>query len=164
MNVVNEKPRNAEKRKVFHYDFTVKFYPETDETKVLFQVTSHSAGYDLYAAEATNILPKSHGIVSLDWRWAIPKGFYGKIFSRSGLFLNHLITAEAGVIDSGFREIVKVLLFNHSEEFFSVKIGNRIAQVVFMEKFDVNFDMEKCPEMLDKSVRNEGSFGSTGTN
>ena len=127
-------------------------------------MTSHSAGYDLYAAEATNILPKSHGIVSLDWRWAIPKGFYGKIFSRSGLFLNYLITAEAGVIDSGFREIVKVLLFNHSEEVFSVKIGNRIAQVVFMEKFDVNFDMVKCPEMLDKSVRNEGSFGSTGTN
>ena len=164
MNAVNEKPQNAEKRKVFHYDFTVKFYPETDETKVLFQVTSHSAGYDLYAAEATNILPKSHGIVSLDWRWAIPKGFYGKIFSRSGLFLNHLITAEAGVFDSGFREIVKVLLFNHSEEVFSVKIGNRIAQVVFMEKFDVNFDMVKCPETLNKSVRNEGGFGSTGKN
>ena len=127
-------------------------------------MTSHSAGYDLYAAEATNILPKSHGIVSLDLRWATPKVFYGKMFSRSGLFLNHVITSEAGVIDSGFREIVKVLLFNHSEEVFSVKIGNRIAQVVFMEKFDVNFDMVKCPEMLDKSVRNEGSFGSTGTN
>ena len=135
MDVVNAKPRNAEKMKVFHYDFTVKFYPETDEAKAPFQTTSDSAGYDLYAVEATNMLPKSHGIVSLDLRWAIPKGFYGKIFSRSGLFLNHLITAEAGVFDSGFREIVKVLLFNHSEEVFSVKIGERIAQVVFMEKF-----------------------------
>ena len=132
--------------------------------KCPFEATSDSAGYDLQAAEATNMLPKSHGIVSFDLRWAIPKGFYGKISSRSGLFLNHLITAEAGVIDSGYRGIVKVLLFNHSEEVFSVKIGNRIAQVVFMEKFDVNFDMVKCPEMLDKSVRNEGSFGSTGTN
>ena len=120
MDVVNEKPQNAEKMKVFHYDFTVKFYPETDEAKVPFQTTSDSAGYDLYAVEATNMLPKSHGIVSLDLRWAIPKGFYGKIFSRSGLFLNHLITAEAGVIDSGYRGIVNVLLFNHSEEVFSV--------------------------------------------
>ena len=110
------------------------------------------------------MLPKSHGIVSLDLRWAILKGFYGKIFSRSGLFLNHLITAEAGVIDSGYRGTVKVLLFNHSEEVFSVKIGDRITQVVFMEKFDVNFDMVQCPEMFDKSVRNEGGFGSTGTN
>ena len=164
MDVVNEKPRNAEKMKVFHYDFTVKFYPETDEAKVPFQTTSDSAGYDLYAVEATNMLPKSHGIVSLDLRWAIPKGFYGKIFSRSGLFLNHLITAEAGVIDSGYRGIVNVLLFNHSEEVFSVKIGDRVAQVVFMEKFDINFDMVKCPEMFDKSVRNEGGFGSIGTN
>ena len=158
-----KKPEMRKKWKCFHY-FTIKFYPETDEAKVPFQATSDSAGYDLYAFEATNMLPKSHGIVSLDLRWAILKGFYGKIFSRSGLFLNHLITAEAGVIDSGYRGTVKVLLFNHSEEVFSVKIGDRITQVVFMEKFDVNFDMVQCPEMFDKSVRNEGGFGSTGTN
>ena len=78
--------------------------------------------------------------------------------------MKHLITAEAGVVDSGYRGIVKVLLFNHSEEVFSVKIGDRIAHVVFMEKSDVNFQMVRSREMLDKSVRNEGGFGSTGTN
>ena len=45
-----------------------------------------------------------------------------------------------------------------------MKIGDRIAHVVFMEKFDVNFQMVRSREMLDKSVRNEGGFGSTGTN
>ena len=95
---------------------------------------------------------------------AIPKGFFGKIFSRSGLFLNHGITAEAGVIDSGNRGIVKVLLFNHSDNVFSVKVGQRIAQIVFIEKFDVNFEMVQFSDHLDKSVRNEGSFGSTGNN
>lgn len=135
MDVVNKKPQGAEKMKIFNYDFTVKYYPETDEAKVPFQATPNSVGYDLYTTDATNILPKSNAIVSLDLRWAIPKGFYGKIFSRSGLFLKHLITAEAGVIDSGYRGIVKVLLFNHCDEVFTVKIGDRIAQVVFMEKF-----------------------------
>ena len=167
MDAVNEKPQNAEKMSVYeecNYDITVKYCPETDMSKVPFQATPDSAGYDSYTAVSTNILPKSHAVVSLDLRWAIPKGFYGKILSRSGLFVKHLITAEAGVINSGYRGIVKVLLFNHSEEVFSVKIGDRIAHVVFMEKSDVNFQMVRSREMLDKSVRNEGGFGSTGTN
>ena len=162
--VAIQKPERAEKMKNFNYDFTVKCYPESDEAKAPYQATPEAAGYDLYAAEEKNILPKSNVIVSLDFRWAIPKGFYSKIFSTSGLFLNHLITAEAGVIDSGYRGIVKVLLFNHSDEIFPVKISQRIAQLVFMEKFDVNFEMVHSPELLDKSVRNEGGFGSTGNN
>ena len=90
----------------------------------------------------TNVLPKSHAIVSFDVRWAVLKGFFGKIFSRSGLFLNHSITAEAGVIDSGYRGIVKVLLFNHSDNVFFVLVGQRIAQIVFfLERFDAKFEM-----------------------
>ena len=89
------------KSEIFDYDIKVKYYPESDEAMVPYKATPDAAGYDLYAAEATNVLPKSNAIVSLDLRWAIPKGFFGKIFSRSGLFLNHNITAEAGVIDSG---------------------------------------------------------------
>ena len=162
--VAIQKPEKAEKMRIFEYDFTVKYYPESDEAKVPYQVTPEAAGYDLYAAEEINVLPKSNAIASLDLRWAIPKGFYGKIFSRSGLFLNHSITAEAGVMDSGYRGIVKVLLLNHSPEVFSVKIGQRIAQLVFMEMFDVNFEMVQFPKLLDKSVRNVGGFGSTGNN
>ena len=94
----------------------------------------------------------------------IPKGFFGKIFSRSGLFLNHEITAEAGVIDSGYRGVVQVLFFNHSDDVFSVKIGQRIAQVVFLNKFYVKFEMVESANLLPKSVRNEGGFGSTGNN
>ena len=52
------------------------------------------------------ILRNSNAIVSLDLRIAISKGFFGKIFSRCGLFLNNKITAEAGVIDSGYHGIV----------------------------------------------------------
>ena len=68
------------------------------------------------------------------------------------------------MIDSGCRGIVQVLLFNHSDDVFSVKIGQRIAQVVFLEKFDVKFEMVQSADLLPKSVRNEGGFGSTGNN
>ena len=84
--------------KIIDHDFMVPYYPESDESKVLLKVTSGSAGYDLYAAEEKNILPKSCAVASLDMRWAIPRGFYGKILSRSGLFLIHLITVEGGVL------------------------------------------------------------------
>ena len=89
------------KSEILNYDLKVKYYCESDEAMVPYKATSDAAGYDLYAAEAINVLPKSNAIVSLDLRWTIPKGFFGKIFSRSGLFLNQNVTAEAGVIDSG---------------------------------------------------------------
>ena len=146
----------SSKSKVFDYDIKIKYYPESDEAKVPYKATPGAAGYDLYAAEATNVLPKSHAIVSLDLRWAIPRGFFGKIFSQSGLFLNHSITAEAGVIDSDCRGIVNVLLFNHSDNVFSVQVGQRTAQIVFLEKFDAMFEMVQSSDQLEKSVRNEG--------
>ena len=145
---------------LFDYDFKVPYFPESDECKVPYKATPDAAAYDLYAAENKEILPNSNAIVLLDLRIAIPKGFFGKIFSRSGLFLNNKITAEAGVIDYGYRGIVHVLLFNHSDEVFSVKIGQRIAQVVFLENFDVKFEMTQSADLLPKSVRNEGGFGS----
>ena len=118
----------------------------------------------MYSAEEKNIFLKSCELVSLDLRWAIPEGSYGKIFSRSGLLLNHLVTAEGSVIDSDYRGIVKVILFNHSDQIFSVEMGQRIAQVVIMEKFDVHFEMVQSRESLKKTARNEGGFGSSSNN
>ena len=68
------------------------------------------------------------------------------------------------MIDSDYRGIVKVLLFNHSENVFCVQVGQRIAQIVFLEKFDAKFEMVQSSDQLDKSVRNEGGFGSTFNN
>ena len=146
---------------VFDYDFKLPYYPESDECKVPYKATTEAAGYDLYAAEDKKILPKTNAFVSLDLRIAIPKVFFGK-FSRSGLFLNRKITAEAGVIDFGFRGIVQVLFFNHSDETFYAKKGDRIAQIVFLEKFDVKFEMVQSADLIPKSERNENGFGSTG--
>ena len=171
--------KSSKEMSKFDYDFKIPYYPESDEAKLPYKATPDAAAYDFYAAENKDVLPKSNVIVSLDLRWAIPKGFFGKVFLRSGLFLDHKITAEAGVIDSGYRGIVQVLLFNHSDDsgyrgivqvllfnhsddVFSVKVGQQIAQVVFLEHFDVKFEMVQSADLLPKSVRNEGGFGSTG--
>ena len=114
-----------------NYHFRVKYYSESDNCKTPIKATVDSAGYDLYAAEDVDILPRSNALVSLDLRIAILTGFFRKIFSRAELFVRHKITAKAGVIDPGYRGVVYVLLSNHSDEKFSVRIGQRIAQVVF---------------------------------
>lgn len=58
-------------------------------------------------------------------------------------------------MNSGYRGVVKVLLFNHSGEVFLAKVGDRIAQVVLMQKFDVNFEKIECSKILDKKNDNK---------
>ena len=128
------------------------------------RTTHNCVGYDLYACESKTILPKDVGIVSIDMRWCILQDFYGKIFSRSGLFINHMITAEAGVISSDNRGIFKVLLLNqHHSKPFEVAIGDRIAQIVFMKKYNTTFEKEEeYYKFLGKTTWGVHGFGSTG--
>ena len=94
--VVTKKPKLSSEQ------LSVKLCAERDKSQMPTQVTPHSAVYDLYTAKAKTILPKDLGIVLLELRWEIPNGFYGKILSRSGLLVRHMITAEGGVIDSDY--------------------------------------------------------------
>ena len=140
----------------------VKYFAETVFAKEPQKATEESAGYDLYAAEAKTILPGKNDLVCLDLRWAIPKGFCGRIFPRSSLIKENNVTVEAGLIDADYRGLVYVLLFNHSEKVFTVRTGDRIAQAVFFEKFDVRFEKVSKQEDLGMTKRGSGGFGSTG--
>ena len=63
----------------------VKYFEESEFAKEPIQATEGSAGYDLFVAESITIFPQSCDTVSLDLRWAIPKGFYGKIYRLSSI-------------------------------------------------------------------------------
>ena len=142
---------------------TVKYYSDSEFAKEPYQATEDSAGYDLFAAETETILPKSVGIISLDLRWAIPTCFYGKLFPRSGILKDHFVTIDAGVIDADFRGIIKVLMLNHHpEKTFTVRTEDRIAQIVFMEKFNANFHRMSDAHLLSRTKRGNDGFGSTG--
>ena len=66
------------------------------------------------------------------------------------------------MIDSGFRRIAQFLLINHSDKTFYAKKGDRIAQIIFLENFDVKFEKVESKDLLSKFDRNENGFGSTG--
>ena len=140
----------------------VKYFAETAFAKEPQKATEESAGYDLYAAEVKTILPGRNDLVCLDLRWAIPRGFCGRIFPRSSLIKENNVTVEAGLIDADYRGLVYVILVNHSGKAFTVRTGDRSAQAVFFENFDVRFEKVSKNEELGVTKRGIGVFGSTG--
>lgn len=118
-----------------------------------------SAGYDLSSATETKVPARGKALVPTDLSIGIPEGTYARIAPRSGLAWKHSIDVGAGVIDADYRGAVGVILFNHSDVDFEVKIGDRIAQLI-IEKI-VTPDVVQV-EDLDSTSRGEGGFGSTG--
>ena len=138
---------------------TVKHYSDSNNVKKPYQVLEDAAGYDVFAAETVTVMPKSFTSISLKMIWSISSGFYGQLFTRSGIFKENLVTVEGGVIDSQFRGEVLVLLFNHQPE---KTFTDRFAQVVFMEKFTVNFQGVTDKHFLRITKRGSDGFVSTG--
>ncbi|KAK1553563.1 hypothetical protein Q3G72_000452 [Acer saccharum] len=118
-----------------------------------------AAGYDLYSATETQVPARGKVLVPTDISIAIPVGTYARVAPRSGLTWKHSIDVGAGVIDADYRGPVGVILFNHSDVDFEIKVGDRIAQLI-IEKI-VTPDVLEV-EDLDSTVRGEGGFGSTG--
>jgi dUTP pyrophosphatase len=120
------------------------------------------AGMDLHADEAAHIDPGDRASVGTGLAVAIPDGHAGLVLPRSGLAAEHGITLvnTPGVIDSGYRGEVRVLLLNTDRtRSFRVMPGDRIAQLVL-----VRVEAPELAEVgeLSQTTRGEGGFGSTG--
>lgn len=126
--------------------------------------SEYSAGYDLYACidEETVIIPP-HSTVKIGTgiSLALPNGYFGAIFARSGLAAKEGLRPAncVGVADSDYRGEYIVALHNDTDTQKSVKNGDRIAQLVVMPFLEVAFEET---ETLDETARGEGGFGSTG--
>jgi dUTP pyrophosphatase len=120
------------------------------------------AGLDLHACEQAHIGPGERWSVGTGVGVEIPEGHAGLVLPRSGLARNHGISLvnSPGLIDSGYRGELRVLLLNTDPaETFRVEAGDRIAQLVLIpialaEPVEV--------ESLAESVRGGGGFGSSG--
>ena len=138
------------------------FAEDKDEFTEPTSAYDDDAGYDLYSAETITILPRTCEGVNCKFITAIPRGYYGQICSRSSLVKNNLITAEGGVIDSGYRGQWFVILINHGKECFNVAPGDKIAQVIFIKKETVEFVRVKRIDQLELSKRGCARFGCSG--
>ena len=87
------------------------------------QATIDSAGYDLFAAESNTLLPHNVTPITLELLLESPDGYFGKIYPRSGLLAKPFVSCDAGIIHSGYRGVVLVLMTNHSNEPLFIKEG-----------------------------------------
>jgi dUTP pyrophosphatase len=120
------------------------------------------AGYDLHAAETASLSPGERASVGTGIAVAIPDGYAGLVLPRSGLAARHgiaLVNAP-GLIDSGYRGELRVLLLNTDRsDQFEVAEGDRIAQLLLVR---VEAPELEEAEELDETARGEGGFGSSG--
>jgi dUTP pyrophosphatase len=119
------------------------------------------AGLDLAAATAVTLPPSGRQLVPTGLRMAIPDGYAGLVLPRSGLALRAGVTVlnAPGLIDSGYRGEIGVLLVNHGTVAVTIGLGERIAQLVIQPV--ARASLVEVRE-LGESRRGPGGFGSTG--
>ena len=137
----------------------IKYKFTNDEAIEPRKATKDSAGHDIFAAEDRTLQPGSCDTISLQLNMEISKGYFGKIYPRSGLLVNHFISCDGGVIDLGYRGIVKVIMTNYGKVPYETFVGQRIAYIIFHKVEQVTFIKGNT---LSKTERQCGGFGSTG--
>ena len=127
--------------------------------------SADAAGDDLFAdiEGPITIAPHETILIGTGIAIAVPGGYFGGVFARSGLSLKEGLRPAncTGIIDADYRGEVKVSLHNDSETPRRVEPQQKIAQLVILPFLEVEFS--ECEE-LDETVRGAGGFGSTGKN
>ena len=117
------------------------------------------AGLDLCADETIIIQPGERQLIPTGLAMAIPSGYVGLIWDKSGIASQHGLKTMAGVIDAGYRGEVKILVYNLSNQPYTVQARTKIAQML-IQPVEQKRILE-VPE-LDDTSRGAGGFGSTG--
>ena len=125
--------------------------------------TAGSSGMDLMACvdEPITIKPNESMLIPTGIAIAIPEGTEVQIRPRSGLAAKSSISVlnTPGTIDSDYRGELKIILFNHGKDEFTVNDEDRVAQMVLTPI--IKMELEETKE-LPESIRGDGGFGSTG--
>jgi len=113
----------------------------------------------MYACQSAVIGAGKRNLVDTGVSIAIPHGYVGLSWPRSGLALKKGLDVGAGVIDSDYRNVIGVLLFNHTDDPYRVEPGDRIAQILIQPAVMVQ---PVQVSSLDHTDRGQAGYGSTG--
>ncbi|MDA2977753.1 MAG: dUTP diphosphatase [Candidatus Nanopelagicales bacterium] len=145
------------------YDLEILITKLDEQAVIPTYATLGDAGADLYSISEVTLGPGERALIKTGIAIAIPLGFVGLVHPRSGLGLKSGVSVvnTPGTIDSGYRGEIGVVLINHDlEKSFTVKKGDRIAQLVIQKVENVQF---KLVSELPDSQRSTGGYGSSGS-
>ena len=141
----------------------VKQSPGDEDIPLPRYMSPNAAGMDLYAAvkKDTTLKPGEIKLISTGITIALPPGFEAQIRPRSGLAIKHGISIPnaPGTIDADYRGEVGIILINLGDRPFTVKRGDRIAQMIINKVYQAHLELST---ELSSTKRNEGGFGHTG--
>jgi dUTP pyrophosphatase len=144
-------------------DVRIQRLPHAADLPLPAYATAGSAGVDLSAAVETEVIlpPAGRALIPTGFAIALPEGFEAQVRPRSGLAVKHGISVlnTPGTIDADYRGEVMVCLVNLGERPFTVRRGERIAQMVVAPVSRVQWNEAAS---LDATARDSGGFGSTG--
>lgn len=120
---------------------------------------AEDAGMDFFTNEEYSLKPNERHLFTTGVQIAIPEGYVGLIWDKSGLAVHNGIKTMAGVIDSGYRGEIKILLINLSEKIFKVEKYSKIAQLIIQKKETLKIEETNN---LNSTERGKNGFGSTG--
>ena len=131
-----------------------------DNARVPEKAHADDLGWDLFCSEQVTIHPGEYTLVSTGVKFKFPTTVGAFIKDRSSISSGKGIFIHAGVIDSGYRGEVKILMHNVSEKTATFYRGDKIAQMVLIQIASVN--LETVNELSDVTDRRDAGFGSTG--
>ncbi|KKT20690.1 MAG: DUTPase, dut [Parcubacteria group bacterium GW2011_GWB1_43_8] len=137
----------------------IKFQKILDEAIIPHYAHQGDAGMDIFSVEETIIKSGERKSVRTGVKMELAEGFVALVWDKSGLALKNGIKTMAGVIDSGYRGEIGVVLANLSGQDYKIEKGQKIAQML-IQKVE-RAEIEEVKE-LSETKRGAGGFGSTG--
>lgn len=136
----------------------IQFKKLTANARIPQRGSAGAAGFDIYCNDFIRLAPRVHCLLPTGIAMAIPHGWVGLIWPRSGLAAKNGIDTLAVVVDADYRGEVKVSLINHGHDVVEFKPGDRIAQILFQPVLLQSVEVDE----LSDTIRGAGGFGSTG--
>lgn len=142
-------------------------FPMEDKVRVILdkdaympeKAHSADAGYDLRTPKRVVVHRGSSAVIDTGVHMEIPKGYYGKLESKSGLNVKYSVVSHGGVIDSGYTGSIRAKIYNHGGNDYVFEKGDKVVQII----------IQKCesPELVltdhfEDSERGDNGFGSSG--
>ena len=141
-----------------HDSINVKFTKLSEDAKPPTKAHDTDAGWDMYASQQLSLEPFTHRAVKTGLAFEIPPRWHTQIHTRSS-YAKMGVRCHLGIVDAGYRGELKVIVHNHTNQFVTIKKGDKFCQLIFLPVPDVTLTQV---DKLSESSRGEGGFGSSG--
>lgn len=138
---------------------TVRIQKLDQEARVPEYAHQGDAGMDMFSLTEVTLAPGARTVVPTGVAMQVPEGFVALVWDKSGRAVKDGVTTLAGVIDSGYRGEVGIVLLNTSDQELVIEKHQKVAQILIQPVHSAQLEVV---ESLEDSDRGEGGFGSTG--